>query len=63
MACRSRYNYSFDFLKANTPLADHSLTVYPMTYLLSSNGEVEAVFLGAIDWTNPKLQEKLQQLD
>ncbi|GAB3542414.1 hypothetical protein GCM10027443_43220 [Pontibacter brevis] len=60
---RSRHNYSFGFLRANTPLADQSLTVYPMTYLVSSNGEVEAVFLGALDWASPKLQEKLQQQD
>lgn len=60
---RSRYNYSFDFLKANRPLANQSLTVYPITYLLSSNGDVEAVFLGALDWSSPKIQEKLLQLD
>ena len=60
---RSRYNYSFDFIKANTPLAEQSLTVYPITYLLSPDGDVEAVFLGALDWTNPKIQEKLLQLD
>lgn len=60
---RNRYNYSLSFLKANTPLADQSLTVYPMTYLLSSNGKVEAIFLGGLDWTSPKIQDKLLQLD
>ena len=60
---RSRYNYSLQFLKANTPLAEQSLTVYPITYLVSSDGDVEAVFLGALDWTSPKIQEKLLQLN
>lgn len=60
---RNRHNYSFSFLKANTPLAEQSLTVYPMTYLLASNGEVEAVFLGNLDWTSPKVQDKLLQLN
>ena len=60
---RSRYNYSLQFLKANAPLAEQSLTVYPITYLVSSDGDVEAVFLGALDWTSPKIQEKLMQLN
>ena len=58
-----RYNYNLGFIKANMPLADQSLTVYPITYLLSSDGEVEAVFLGCVDGTNSKIQEKLLELD
>ncbi|MFD2999769.1 TlpA family protein disulfide reductase [Pontibacter toksunensis] len=60
---RNRYNYSFSFIKANTPLAEQSLTVYPMTYLLSPDGDVEAVYLGALDWNSPKIQKKLLQLN
>ncbi|MDX5423508.1 MAG: TlpA family protein disulfide reductase [Hymenobacteraceae bacterium] len=58
-----RRELSFDILKANTPLANQSVTVFPSTYVLNSSGEVEAIYLGEQAWDSEKMQRKLLRIN
>ncbi|MBF8963175.1 TlpA family protein disulfide reductase [Pontibacter sp. FD36] len=56
---RSRQPYSFTYLKANTPLANQQLTVYPTTYVLNPSGDVKEIYLGAQSWDSDRMQKRL----
>lgn len=56
---RSRQTYSFTYLKANTPLANQQLTVFPTTYILNPEGEIKEIYLGGQAWDSDKMQQKL----
>jgi thiol-disulfide isomerase/thioredoxin len=55
----SRRSYSFTFLKANTPLANQQITVYPTTYILNAAGQVKEIYLGNQTWDSERMQQKL----
>jgi len=59
----TRHGYRFSFLKANTPLADQSVTVFPSTYVLNQRGRLEAIYLGEQAWDSTQLQRKLLAID
>ncbi|SIT89605.1 TlpA family protein disulfide reductase [Pontibacter indicus] len=56
---RSRQTYAFTYLKANTPLANQQLTVFPTTYILNPEGEIKEIYLGGQAWDSEKMQQKL----
>lgn len=56
---RSGQTYSFTYLKANTPLANQQLTVFPTTYILNPEGEIKEIYLGGQTWDSDKMQQKL----
>lgn len=53
--------YSFSYLRATTPLSGESLTIFPITYLLDKNGDLEAIYLGPQNWDSEKLQQQVLQ--
>lgn len=55
----SRHSYTFTYLKANAPLADQQVMVYPTTYILSPAGEVKEIYLGNQSWDSDRMQKKL----
>lgn len=56
---KSRQPYTFTYLKANTPLAQQQITVYPTTYILNTSGEVKEIYLGNQVWDSDRMQKKL----
>ncbi|RAU84195.1 hypothetical protein DP923_03900 [Pontibacter arcticus] len=56
-------SFNLHFVKANTPLASQHLTMYPATYLLAPNGELESIYLGAQTWDSEKMQAYLLSID
>lgn len=59
---RSRQPYSFTYLKANSPLAEQQLTVYPTTYILNPNGDIKEIYLGAQAWDSESMQKRLLKM-
>ncbi|CAM3405848.1 TlpA disulfide reductase family protein [Pontibacter korlensis] len=60
---RERHPYTFTYLRATTPLAEQSLTVFPTTYLLDGQGNVEAIYIGAQSWSSTNFIEKILSLN
>lgn len=56
---KAKSPYTFTYLKAQSPLADQQITVYPTTYILDPAGEIKEIYLGNQTWDSDKLQRKL----
>lgn len=56
---KSRQPYTFTYLKANTPLANQQISVYPTTYVLNPEGEIKEIYLGNQSWDSDRMQKKL----
>jgi cytochrome c biogenesis protein CcmG, thiol:disulfide interchange protein DsbE len=56
---KSRQPYTFTYLKANIPLAQQQITVYPTTYILNPSGEIKEIYLGNQTWDSDRMRKKL----
>jgi cytochrome c biogenesis protein CcmG, thiol:disulfide interchange protein DsbE len=56
---RNKSPYTFTYLKAQTPLANQQITVYPTTYILNREGKIKAIYLGNQVWDSDRMQKRL----